>query len=571
VAVLLAAGWLAVRGFAADRRLVSAQVAVVRAQSDLLAGRVAPARLGFAVAAEDTSAAHGMTSDPVFALAAHLPLLGRPVKTVSGLAEAADAVAADVLPQLIDAGAAISGGGLLSAPGRVDLRRLAAAAPGLQAGEHGLDQQVDAVRRLPGTTGVAAVDRARAGLLGALSSLRTAVHSASVVATAGPAILGGQGARNYFVSFQNNAEVRATGGITGAFGILHADGGALSFSTIGSDADLRSGLPPVVAPNADVAVRYAGSGAGSIWQDVNLSSHFPYAGQTFAGLWERQTGQRLDGAFATDPVALSYLLAATGPKALPNGDVITAQNVVRTTLRDAYARYGDTRERKDYFKDVARATSDGVLAAPRSQSLALFLALKRATSEGRLLLWSANQDEQDLIASTGASGALPSTHHPVSLLALNNTTGQKVDYYLTASMRYRATSCAGRTRRTQVDYDVHNGAPAVGLPAYVVLRGGPDVTGPPGTSVYLASYYSTAGSEVVSAALDGAPIGVNASREEGLAVFGTRLVVPPGHTVTVHLELQEPVLAGSVATRPQPLVNPELVRVDAPVCHRVKG
>jgi hypothetical protein len=39
---------------------------------------------------------------------------------------------------------------------------------------------------------------------------------------------------------------------------------------------------------------------------------------------------------ATDPVALSYLLAVTGPVTVPGGQTLTATTAVRELLSDAY-------------------------------------------------------------------------------------------------------------------------------------------------------------------------------------------------------------------------------------------
>lgn len=56
-------------------------------------------------------------------------------------------------------------------------------------------------------------------------------------------------------------------------------------------------------------------------------------------LWKLQSGQQLGGALATDPVALSYILGVTGPTTLPSGESVTADNVVRSTEIDLYARF----------------------------------------------------------------------------------------------------------------------------------------------------------------------------------------------------------------------------------------
>ena len=52
---------------------------------------------------------------------------------------------------------------------------------------------------------------------------------------------------------------------------------------------------------------------GKYMQDVNLTPDFPTAAATAQAMWERKTGQRVDGVISMDPVALGYVLDATGP------------------------------------------------------------------------------------------------------------------------------------------------------------------------------------------------------------------------------------------------------------------
>ena len=46
---------------------------------------------------------------------------------------------------------------------------------------------------------------------------------------------------------------------------------------------------------------------------------------------EQQTGTKVDGVIAIDPVVLSYILGATGPVVMPDGETVTQDNVVELT------------------------------------------------------------------------------------------------------------------------------------------------------------------------------------------------------------------------------------------------
>ncbi|WP_217576954.1 DUF4012 domain-containing protein, partial [Streptomyces sp. GbtcB7] len=64
--------------------------------------------------------------------------------------------------------------------------------------------------------------------------------------------------------------------------------------------------------------------------DFSLSARLA---QEFAA----REGREVSSVIAIDPVALSYLLEATGPVRLPTGDELTSTNVVKLLLSDVYA------------------------------------------------------------------------------------------------------------------------------------------------------------------------------------------------------------------------------------------
>ena len=77
----------------------------------------------------------------------------------------------------------------------------------------------------------------------------------------------------------------------------------------------------------------------AIWQNSNISPHFPYGATIWQALWKNQTGEQLDGVIAIDPTTISHVLESTNPISMGNGVTITADNVVQLTLKDAYKTY----------------------------------------------------------------------------------------------------------------------------------------------------------------------------------------------------------------------------------------
>ena len=108
---------------------------------------------------------------------------------------------------------------------------------------------------------------------------------------------------------------------------------------------------------------------------------------------------------STDPVALSYLLRGTGPVELGAGQTLTAENAVAMLLSDVYAQIPDPALQNVYFNAVASQVFAAV-SAGRAIPQTVLQGLTQSATERRILLWSADEDEQALIAPTHLSGAL---------------------------------------------------------------------------------------------------------------------------------------------------------------------
>ena len=74
-------------------------------------------------------------------------------------------------------------------------------------------------------------------------------------------MLGANGPRTYFLAFQNNAEVRATGGLVGAFGVAVADKGRITVTRTGADSQFTQYTKPVINLGPEYDAIYGPSAA----------------------------------------------------------------------------------------------------------------------------------------------------------------------------------------------------------------------------------------------------------------------------------------------------------------------
>ncbi|WP_458528977.1 DUF4012 domain-containing protein [Oryzihumus sp.] len=562
----VALAWSAVQ---TDRHLRDAQVAVGLLRADLVR-RDAPAtevEARLRQVQREADAARALTSGPVWQLASAVPIVGRPFTTVAGASVAVADLSHQVLPEL----RAVQHELLtrdLHRLGGVDLAPITAAREPLARAHTKAQEILARVRALPATTGIGAVDRARTQLVGQVGDLCTQLSTTHDVVTLVPPMMGADGTRRYLVAFENSTEARGLGGLPGAYAILRADRGRLTFEHFGVDSDfggLRVGLGGL---SAGYAQHFQGAAPDRFFGNTTSGPHFPDAAKLLMRFWQARSGQHLDGAIATDPSALAMLLAVTGPTRLADGTVLNAANVVSLTERDAYARFTDPVQRKAFLVVVAKAVADDVLQRGPARAVALADALGQAVGQRRLMLYSTRPAEQQVLARQPVGGTLSDTSGLFSAVVINNGGGNKLDYYLARDVTYRSGSCQGGQRPATVTIRLTNGAPRSGLTDYVAGRADlPRGSVPPGTNRLLVSYYATRGAGFDGATLDGRQALLTVDAQAGRPVFTSELEISPGQTRTLVLHVLEPAsAAGPVTTLVQPLVLPQTTHVAGPVC-----
>ena len=562
--IVLAGIWLAVTSLLARAELNTVRHEVARLRTQIDDNDYSAAAKTAQTLRSHTRRAHFYTTGPVWFVAAHVPLAGEPLQTVRGIAAASDSIADSALPTLVAARDKLDPAQLRAASGRIDVERIESVAPALVSADRTAARAAARVDGLARRTWLGPVDRARSDLATQLGALAKTVHSASIAARTLPDLLGAHGTKRYFVVFQNDAEARGTGGLPGAFGIATAADGTVSFDRFYNDDELDH-VSAAVDFGPDYDELYLGAKTTTMYVNSNLGPHYPYAAQIWLSMWQQHTGQRLDGALAVDPTALSYLLGVTGPTTVRGTLPVNSGNVVALTQSQAYSLYPDRAQRRVFFRDVAAAVADDVVNAHASLH-ALVDAAGRAAGERRLLFWSADPNLESLVADTSVSGIVPDTSAPFAGLSIVNDGGNKLDYYLDRSLTWQGVGC-GEARAVTVTVRLTNNAPATGLPDDVVARSDQHPYAVQrGDNRLDVSYYATSNAVLVGAELDRQPVQFESGQEQQHPVFRFDVELPRGRTRTLVLHLQEPPSKAAPIVLRQPLVRPLTVDVEPPHC-----
>ncbi|MCM3887066.1 DUF4012 domain-containing protein [Frankia sp. R82] len=562
-------GWVVVRALLARTQLDQARARIAVLQQQVLAGDLpAQAELSAQVAAigDRARAARSLTDDPVWSAFGHVPWAGCPLRSAAQLARGFDAMAATGLPAVAELGNDLNPARLRQqmtinvdalAAARIPAQRASAALDGLQAA-------AQAAPRCGWTGRVSGVDAARSEVVERGASLSDALDSVALAARIGPAMLGAQEARRYLLVVQNPAESRANGGIIGGFGLLTAQRGQLSLSGITGNGSLPGGptqANPAVELNGPFAERYGSFWPDRVWANANLTPDYPTVGRLYTSMYRAGTGIDVDGTISVDPTTLAYLLAASRPAVLPDGEVVTAGSLVDLVESKVYARVPTVAGRDRFFAEVGQAAYAAVESGS-GNTPKLLTALTRAAREGRLLVSSNHADEQDVLSGTALGGALPTGNEPYLAVVTQNAAASKLDYWLRRGVSYQVQRMPGGGGAVTIVIKLTNAAPD-GLSDYVRNREdrpSPDGNPQAQNNIWL-SVYTGRDSLFAGARLDGHAISMDAGSENGLPVVSTYLTLDRGQTRTLALKVLEPHAGPLLVVRPQPLPVPEQLLV----------
>lgn len=534
-AVLLGA-WLGWQAWQVNKDLTAAVDDAHRLESALEDGNTADIDAALAQLRGHSGSAASRTDGVGWSLLTHLPSVGDDASGVRLVSDVVSDLSKDGLQPLADTATDLDA--ILPKNGQIPIDAVRALQDPVQRASEALDE---ANQRLAGQDASGFIQRFRdkyRDLAGEVSDAARSLRAADTAVQVMPSMLGADSPRNYLMVFQNNAEVRATGGLPGAVSLIAANDGNIEMTrqVAGSSLGRR---PTPVLPLTDAEEKLYGHQLGTYFLDANFTPDFPRTADLMRARWEEVYGGQLDGVLSLDPVALSYLLSATGPLAV--GDTtLTADNAVDELLHDVYLRYPDPDEQDAYFRAVARALFDKISAGTGAAPRQLLGALSRGVDEGRIYLHSFATGEQDALAGSKIAGEFDTEagSSPQVNVTMNDTTGAKMSYYLRYSVDLTATSCIGGAQTLAVHARLKSTAPADANTFPDYITGGGVYGVKPGDQIVTVRLFAPVDGVIKRFAINSEEFSPDGIDVDGRSVATAFVTLSPGETVDVNWSLQ---------------------------------
>lgn len=224
--------------------------------------------------------------------------------------------------------------------------------------------------------------------------------------SAAPELIGLNGKRTYLVLFQNNMELRPTGGFIGSYGLVTFDKGKMIDFEV-SDVYAADGqLKGHVEPPAELK-KYLGE-AGWYLRDSNWHPDFVVSAQRAEWFLEKEIARSVDGVVGINLYLVQDLLRRTGELTLADfQETITADNLFeRAEYHSEVNFFPGSTQKSDFLGSLARALLDKVKTADQAVWLAVAESVWRSLGEKDLLLALHDPAAAALVSGNGWDGRL---------------------------------------------------------------------------------------------------------------------------------------------------------------------
>lgn len=259
-----------------------------------------------------------------------------------------------------------------------------------------------------------------------------------------PGVLGYPSEKTYLVLFQNNTELRPTGGFIGSYGTLVVKNADIkSFNTqdiYNLDVPVKNEL--FITPPEPMQ-RYMGS---TQWfmRDANWDPDFPTTAEVVEDFYFKEHGEanHLDGVLTLTPEVIHQLLYITGPITI-EGDEYNAENFTHKLQYEVEFGFRVDGVSNDSRKQVIGKLASELLAkvkrTPRAQWAQLAEIIFTELNEKHILLYFNDPAAQDLIADLNWGGEIKQTDSDFLMVVDANLAAYKTDRVMDKTIDYQLT------------------------------------------------------------------------------------------------------------------------------------
>jgi hypothetical protein len=253
---------------------------------------------------------------------------------------------------------------------------------------------------------------------------------------AGETIFGQDGLKRYLLLFQNNNELRSTGGFLGTYAQIDFDHGKIiNFEMpAGGTYDLAGQLNVSVAPPKPLIIAYPK------WQfhDANWFPDWPTSAKKLQWFYENSGGVTVDGVFAVNAEILPDILAVIGDIHLENyNQTFTKDNFILEVQKNIELERRQEKDPKKVLVDLAPIILNKIISASPKELLDIFQAINQGMKEKKIMFHFFDQDTENLFAANNLTNNLRESPLDYLMVDSSNVNGAKTEIKIVEDVFYK--------------------------------------------------------------------------------------------------------------------------------------
>jgi hypothetical protein len=260
--------------------------------------------------------------------------------------------------------------------------------------------------------------------------------------------LGSAQDKRYLLVFEDNAEMRASGGFVGSYALLDLSQGKITNieAPQGGSYDTKGGMNKYIIPPQPLTLI---NPRWYFW-DANWWPDWEKSAQKLSWFYEKSGGPTTDGVIAFTPTVLQRILAITGSIDMTdtNGMVMTSDNLW-TNLRTAIDTEKASEDKLPYDlaenkpkKVIGQLTEKIITQIPerldRDKFVALLSSLQQDLNEKQILIYLNDNNLQSEVEARNWAGRIKDTDKDYLLVADTNIAGGKSDRLMMENINHHA-------------------------------------------------------------------------------------------------------------------------------------
>ncbi|PIR03447.1 MAG: hypothetical protein COV60_00200 [Candidatus Magasanikbacteria bacterium CG11_big_fil_rev_8_21_14_0_20_43_7] len=373
-------------------------------------------------------------------------------------------------------------------------------------------------------------------------------------------VFGGDTFHRYLLLFQNNHEIRPTGGFIGSFAILDTQKGKIENIDIpgGGSYDVQGQFDKYIVPPLPLQL------VNDRWelQDVNWFFDFPTTARKAESFVTDARGVTFDGTIAVNASVIKRLLRVIGPVVASDYDMLLdAENILPTLQHHVEGDY--TASVGEAPKEILTNVLDELLSAVQTiqpqQLIILLQELHEALGEKEIQVALKDTASDARLSSFGWTGSMLQSDPRQEYLAVvaTNLQGQKSDARITQHIEHRAEvqedgsvivrATISRTHTGDETEEFYGATNITYMRTYVpqgsILLDAGGFSYPPEDAFHVPEQWYKTDTDLDTIEKEVGihkDTGTRITNEFGKTAFGNWMIVPPGETKEIWFTYQLP-------------------------------